>query len=120
MRIAITSNQGTLVTGHAGRCRSFLLFEAEGDAVEALPTLELAADDTLHERGEGATRLLESVDVLITGGMGSGLIRRCERAGVRAVITDLQDPTEALRRYLAGELPAAVAGGAGEGCDCSH
>lgn len=111
MKIAVTSQNRKEVTGHAGRCRKFWLFEVQDKTVVGRELLELPKEQSFHDMAPGIAAPLEAVDVLIVGGMGSGLRARLARKGIRVVLTHEKEPAQAVRLWLAGELGEASAGG---------
>ena len=88
-----------------------------------------------REITEHAAHPLDGVDVLIAGGMGSGLQARLARKGIEAVVTPEKDPDRAVSLWLAHSLAQAKPhaygvdhgldhdheGGCscGDGCDCA-
>ncbi len=101
MKIAVTSQNRKTVTDHAGQCRKFWIFETEfADVVEKhlveLP-LQLRIRDTQPNP-------LDGVNVLITGGMASGLRYHLKQRGIQAVSTLESDPERAVAAWLNGTL----------------
>ena len=99
MKIAVTSQNRRAVTEHAGRCRNFWLFTIENNAVVDKQLLELPKEQSFHESSDG-------IDMLITGGMGSGMLRRLARKNIKGLVTKESDPDTAVSLYLKGELIA--------------
>ncbi len=110
MRVAITSQNFRTITGHAGKTRRFLVFEAGEDIEPGEPErLELPPDMSLHQY-HGDDHPIFSVDVVITAGCGQGFVQRLARHGVRVVATSESDPLAAVSALVAGEsLPPALA-----------
>lgn len=52
-----------------------------------------------------ASLTLDAVNVLICGGMGSGLAQRLKARGIQGLVTTESDPDGAVAAYLAGRLP---------------
>ena len=104
MKIAVTSQNRREVTEHAGRCRKFWVFEADGEELIGRELLELAREESFHDSAGDAPHPLDGVDVLIAGSMGAGLRRRMARKGIRAVVTAEKDPERAARLWLSGAL----------------
>ncbi len=104
MRIAVASQNRKAVTGHAGKCRRFWVYEIEELAVKGRNLLELPKEQSFHE-SHGGPHPLDGVSVLITGGMGSGLQSRLRRRGIEALVTTETDPDRAVAAHLAGTLP---------------
>jgi predicted Fe-Mo cluster-binding NifX family protein len=109
MRIAITSQNFRTITGHAGKTRRFLIFEAGEDIEPGEPErLDLGRDMSLHEY-HGDDHPIFSVDVVITAGCGHGFVQRLAHHGVRVIATSERDPLAALSAVVAGEsLPPAL------------
>lgn len=106
MRIAVASQDYQRVTGHAGKARRFLVFEAEkGVAPREVERLDLLPELTMHEFHGAGAHPLDSMQVVIAGSAGPGFIRRLEARGIQAVTTSESDPATAIALYLAGSLP---------------
>lgn len=110
--IAVTSQNYRTVTGHAGRCRRFKLFDA-GTGHES-GEIELPLDAVLHEVDPLPGHPLAVAATLITSGAGTGLSRRLARCGIAVHLTGTTAPAEAVREFLAGVPSAAMPSG---GCD---
>lgn len=111
MKIAVTSQNRKTVTGHAGKCRKFWIYEVEGSAVTSKNLLELPIEQSFHESSHAATHPLDDVNVLIAGGMGQGLQFRLKQKGIQALSTAETDPDRAVDAWLAGtleEVPAEL------------
>jgi len=102
MKIAVTSQNRKNVTEHAGRCRKFWVFDVEGDKVVDKQLLELPKEQAFHDSSPHADHPLDDIDVLITGGMGSGLTQRLEKKGIKALVTTENEPEAAVSHYLGG------------------
>jgi len=105
MKIAVASQNRREVTGHTGRCRKFWLYDIEQGQVQNRVLLELPKEQSLHDSSPQASHPLEVADVLISAGMGNGLVQRLTAWGVEAVVTPVPDPDAAVAHYLAGTLP---------------
>jgi predicted Fe-Mo cluster-binding NifX family protein len=116
MRIAVTSQNFRTVTGHAGRARRFIVFEADGQAPpREVERLDLDANMTIHGYDHEAAHPLDSINVLITGGAGEGFIRHLAARGVQVVATDENVPELAVAAFLAGRVKSAS-----EACHHDH
>lgn len=104
MKIAVTSQNRKTVTEHAGRCRKFWIFSIKKDKIIDKALLELAKEQAFHESSPHEPHPLDQVDVLITGGMGQGLMMRLESKGIKSVVTQETDPARAVALYLSGSL----------------
>lgn len=104
MKIAVTSQNRKTITGHAGKCRKFWIYESEGATVKRKILLELPIEQSFHQsHGEGP-HPLDDINVLISGGMGSGLQNRLKRNGILVVLTAETDPDRAVVDWLNGTL----------------
>ena len=105
MRIAVTSQNFRTVTGHAGRARRFMVFEADGLAEpNEVERYDLDADMAIHGYPGNRAHPLDNVRVLITGGAGEGFVRNLAARGVQVVATPETDPRAAIAAYFAGRV----------------
>ena len=104
MKIAVTSQNRKSITEHAGRCRKFQLFEIEEGRIISKKLVELSKKQSFHESSPHEAHPLDVVDVLISGGMGNGMIRQLGNKGITGVITSQSDPETAVKLYLEGKL----------------
>lgn len=119
MKIAITSQNFRTITGHAGKTRRFLVFEAEqGIEPVEVERIDLPMDLAFHEfRGEG-DHPVDVAEVVITGSAGPGFIQRLAARGIRVFVTSETDPRRAIRALFEGTLPPPAPH---EQCQCgSH
>ena len=116
MRIAVTSQNFRTVTGHAGRARRFIIFEADGrEPPREVERLDLDADMAMHGYGHGRPHPLDTMKVLITGGAGEGFVRNLAMRGVQVVATPETDPVAAVQAFFAGRIMSAS-----EACNHDH
>jgi len=104
MKIAVTSQNRKSITEHAGRCRKFQLFEIGEGRIISKELVELSKEQSFHESSPHEAHPLDVVDVLISGGMGNGMIRRLGNKGITGIITSQSDPETAVKLYLEGKL----------------
>ncbi len=104
MKIAVTSQNRRTVTEHAGRCRKFWVYQVVDGEVQSKRLLELPKEQSFHDSPRSVPHPLDTVDVLISGGMGRGLERRLHERGIEAVVTRETDPDQATQAYLEGTL----------------
>ena len=89
---------------HAGRCRKFWVFTIDDNAIVDRELLELPKEQSFHDSSPHAAHPLDDIDVLISGGMGQGLMSRLERKGIKSLVTSEDDPESAVSLYLSGAL----------------
>ena len=109
MKIAVTSQNRRTVSGHAGKCTRFYIFDInENKEVERKELLELDPEMMLHNHFHGPNpegdHPLFEMDVMITGDMGGGFPMKMRSKGIQAVMTDVKDVDEVIEKALAGTL----------------
>ncbi len=110
MKIAVTSQNKKSITDHAGRCRNFWVFSVDDQKISDRTLIELPKEQSFHDCPRHEEHVLDVVDVLISGGMGQGLVNRLSRRGISGVITQEQDPEQAVLKYMNGSLALQEAG----------
>ena len=109
MKIAVTSQNRKTITGHAGKCRKFWIYEAADGQVQGRTLLELPIDQSFRNNQGQCPHPLDNVHVLISGGMGGNLQHRLRQRGIDALVTTETDPDRAVAAYLTGSLPLGEA-----------
>ena len=104
MKIAVASQNRRDITDHTGRCRKFWIYEIENGTIANKALLELAKEQSFHDSSPQDPSPLDDMQVLITGGMGTGLVRRLENRGIEPLITTESNPDKAVEDYLKGTL----------------
>ena len=104
MKIAVTSQDRKTITGHAGQCRKFWIYEIDDKTIREKTLLELPLEQSLHESHGAGPRPLDGISVLISGGAGQGLIRRLNTMGIQALVTLETEPDSAVADFLDGTL----------------
>lgn len=88
MKLAISSQNKKEVTGHAGKCLKWWIYEIENKEVKDTHYLELEKGQSFHDTHGNQEHPLDNVDILISLGMGDGMKRRLESKGIEAIITE--------------------------------
>ena len=104
MKIAVSSQNQTNVTGHLGHCQKFWIYDVDDTTIQNKQLLQLTKNQSFHESSPKETHPLDDVQVLISGSMGNGLSRRIESKGIKPIVTPETDPDTAGNAYLAGSL----------------
>jgi len=104
MKIAVSSQNQTSVTGHLGHCQKFWIYDVDDTTIQDKQLLKLTKDQSLHESSPKEPHPLDAVQVLISGRIGQGLARRLESKGIQPITTPETDPDRAVTDYLAGSL----------------
>ena len=122
MKIAVTSQNRTHITEHAGKCRKFWVYEVANHQVIGKELLELPFEQSFHESAHApepqATHPLEGVSLLITASAGDGLKARLHQKGMAVCVTRETDPDHAVAAWLQGTL--ALASTQAQACSCAH
>jgi predicted Fe-Mo cluster-binding NifX family protein len=123
MRIAVSSQNFRTVTGHAGKSRRFLIYDA------TLPTdpvlvgrLDLPKEMAFHGFA-GGPHPLDGMDVILTGSAGEGFVRKLASRGVKVLVTGETDPRHAVLGFLQGRVrpvPVQERGGGSHACGHGH
>jgi predicted Fe-Mo cluster-binding NifX family protein len=87
MYIAVTSQNSRNITGHAGKCHRFWVYDIEQGSVKGKQLLELPIKMPLHAQQDVWPEPLAGINVLISGGMRAGLYHRLIQSGILPVIT---------------------------------
>ena len=104
MKIAVASQNRREITDHTGRCRKFWIYEIENGTIANKNLLELPKEQSFHDSSPHEPSPLDDVQVLIAGGMGTGLVRRLENRSIEPLITTETNPDQAVEDYLNGTL----------------
>ena len=104
MKIAVSSQNIKSVTGHAGRCRRFIIYDVGTpcDPPEVV-WLGLPMEMSFHEFS-GGKHPLDDMDVILTASAGQGFIAKLAQRGVQVITCGESDPRKAVRDYLLGEI----------------
>lgn len=119
MKIAVATNDQQRVTGHIGRCKSFMIFDVEnGKILNKELRLNTFTNHGAkdghhlhHEHGEGGghhhTRLIEGLkdcSFLISSGGGWRVVEDLKSHDIKTLFTDEVFIDAAMEKYLKGEL----------------
>ena len=100
MIIAVASDKGS-VSGHFGHCETFELFETDGKII----TSEKTVANPGHKPGFLPNFLNDqSVNVIISGGMGGAAVAIFNEHNIEVVIGQKGTSKTAAEMYVAGEL----------------
>ncbi|NET89112.1 MAG: dinitrogenase iron-molybdenum cofactor biosynthesis protein [Kamptonema sp. SIO1D9] len=104
MKIAVASQNKTTITEHTGHCLKFWIYEINENQIVDKKLLELSPQQSFHNISPNETHPLDEVQVLISGGMGRGLVERLEQKGIEGIITKETDLDRAVNAYLDSSL----------------
>lgn len=105
MKIAVTSQNLRTITGHAGKGRRFLIYEAKGERFVRTGELDLPKEMAMHGYPAGEPHPLDEMDALVTASCGGGFVSRMSDRDVQVFVTEEKDPSVAVGR-LAAKLNA--------------
>jgi predicted Fe-Mo cluster-binding NifX family protein len=109
VKIAVTSQNFRTVTGHAGKARRFLVFDVdEGGVITPAERIDLPKEMSLHEY-KGDDHPIFDMDVVITQSCGDGFGHRLAKHQVRLLLSEEEDPGEAVRWAVTEGLAAGGA-----------
>lgn len=115
-KIAIATNDGRRITGHIGRCKSFMIYQLEGDKIV---NKELRANVFTHHRmhqgqhrhGEGGGHNhrnlingLKDCSYIISRGGGWRVVEDLRQNNIIPVFADIELIEEAVERFIKDEL----------------
>ncbi len=114
-KIAIATNDGNRVTGHIGKCRSFMIVELDGDKIINQELREnVFTHHRMHEEhhGEGGhnhshTNLingLKDCSYLISSGGGWRVVEDLKQNNITPIFSDIELIDEAVDKFVKGEL----------------
>jgi len=124
-RVAVASQNKKIIFEHAGKCRNFIIYTIDGTTIEHKRILELAKDETLHSTSHGDSnninQSLLDIDILLTRGIGNGLIQKLARQNIACYKIEETDPDTAINKLINGTLEAVAPvshNTSGCNCDC--
>ncbi len=104
MKIAIPTKQYASVSGHAGQCREWLIYDCmPGQPLPDAQRIALEKEQVLHHFDDSGPHPLDGVEIVVAGSAGDGFIRHMQKRGAQVLLTGETDPTAALEKILAGE-----------------
>ena len=107
MKIAIATRNFSIVSGHAGQTRHWLVYDLSGHRLsQLLPAplhVELDKEQLLHVFADDGPHPLDGVDIIVAASAGDGFIRHMKKRGADVLVTGETDPAVAITRIVAGE-----------------
>jgi len=122
--VAVASQNKKVIFEHAGKCRNFIIYTIENNSIESKKILELSKEETLHNASHNAVGTFESslldVNILLTRGIGNGLIQKLASQNVACYKIEETDPDTAIHKLINGTLEAvAPVSHSTSGCNCN-
>ena len=104
MKIAMATDDGVRLAGHAGQARHWVVFDCQpGLALPSPQPVELSATQVFHHWKDAGPHPLDDVDIIVARSAGDGFLRRMQARGVNVLLTGENEVAAALQRVLAGE-----------------
>ncbi|MDO6562091.1 hypothetical protein Q4488_01740 [Amphritea sp. 1_MG-2023] len=108
MKIAVASRDGVSVTDRVGKCKSWIVFQADispnspsqAPRLKMLELISLPKPLVFHHYKNDVPHPLADCDALIGGSAGECFISQAALLGVEAFTTDQSDPVQAVKDYL--------------------
>jgi len=121
--VAVASQNKKVIFEHAGKCRNFIIYTIDNGVVESKKLLELSKEETLHTSIHGDATVKHSLydaDILLTRGIGKGLIQKLARYNVACYKIEETNPDTAIQKLINGTLEAvAPVSHEKSGCNCN-
>jgi len=127
VKIAIPTNDGINISAHFGRCRQFLIFEAQNGQVKLI---EIRINAGCHEHGSGSSdgvaehhshsgfvEALQDCETVLCSGIGAGAVEALKAGGIPVVLVEAAGSAEQIvTAFQSGALRPASGGM----CQCQH
>ena len=126
MKVAVPTLDGTSISPHFGRSKSFFVFEVDGGKIAGRSVRDNTftahakgecneGHDHNHAHGHGEiVEALRDCESVLCYGMGWRAAEALKEGGVNAFILQQEmSPEEAVEKYISGNLPPA-----GDFCRC--
>lgn len=121
IKVAITAQDKQTVSGHAGHCEHFFIFDINEEGQYQKSSVEVTDADSLHNflHGDAAqfeNHFIKDVKILLTQDIGQGAVQKLARQKIAAYIIREDDPETAIQKLVEGTLEAYANEGGGCGC----
>jgi len=125
LKVAITAQNRKTISSHAGACRNYFIYTINNDKTYTRELLELAKDESLKftfhdDESDNPQNKMFKMDVILTGGIGQGGVRRLASNGVTALIIKETEPDVAIEKFLNKTLEFFEAENHHEGHNHNH
>ena len=103
MIIAVTSQNFKSITGHAGKARRFVIYNAiNADEIIEIDRLELPIEMLLHTHND-SHHPIDIADTLITSDCNKVFVEKMARRKIKVLTTSEKDPLQAILLFINGE-----------------
>ena len=105
LKIAVTAQNRKTISSHAGACRNYFIYSINDDKTFTKELLELEKNQSLRytfhdDKSENPQNKIFEVNILLTGGIGQGGVRKLADRGVTAFVIKETEPDVAIEKYL--------------------
>ena len=105
LKVAVTVQNRKTISSHAGACRNYFIYTINDDNTYEKELLELAKNETLRytfhdDKSENPQNKIFNMDVILTGGIGLGGVKRLAAKKVTALIIKETEPDIAIEKFL--------------------
>ncbi len=105
IKVAVTAQNRKTVSTHAGACRNYFIYTINDDGSYEKELLELSKNESLRytfhdDTSEQPQNKLFEMDVILTGGIGLGGVRRLASNGVIAKVIKETEPDVVIEKFL--------------------
>lgn len=108
MRIAITSPNAKTISGHAGKCPGYLIYDIDDHRNITKSHIKLSKDEVFRNISGmlslHASHPLSGINAFVTQSLGEGLHRRLSRDGIKVYKVASDDPDCVVASLTAGTL----------------
>ena len=109
MKIAISCQDGTTISGHVGRCTQFIVYDIKDNHRISKSIVSFDEEKTFHNILHSLMlpfmdHPLFNVDIILSGSMGKRFVEKMKIKGIEAFLTSEKDPDIAIEKYLEGIL----------------
>ncbi len=122
--VAVASQNRKVIFEHAGKCRNFIIYTILDNTIVSKELLELSKEETLHNIAREYISITKSsffdIDILLTRGIGNGLIQKLSNQNIACYKIEETDPDTAINKLMNGTLEAiAPVSYEKSGCNCN-
>ena len=100
MKIAVSSDDGITISGHAGKCLDFLVYELNADQTIRQKQVHLGTNELLKDfsgpLSSNPQHPLSGIDAFITQSLGEGLQSRLNFDGISIIQTQETYPLDVI------------------------
>ena len=109
IKVAITTQNRKTISSHAGACRNYLIYTISDEGSYEKELLELEKNETLRytfhdDTSENPQNKIFDMDVLLTGGIGQGGVKRLASKNVITRVIKELEPDVAIEKFIAKTL----------------